>query len=329
MAWTITTYAGAPAHGVPSNLRIAMFEIIRGINERADALGNPFNYTWWVTAASPNHLKASPTFDDLELLPCVGSLGSGTEGINRAYKNMALIIDRIKGQLNTARYRTTSGGSTVLTVAAVEASIGQALVYPIRVNDAAWWQGVKDALDLMIYASTNFQPQATENLRASATGSSSSNAWDNLPSPSVYTEFPAALVRWSTGLVSGSTWFAEERKTSEGFFHIAGISSSYTIIKGGFVSGIYSYSYQGTNYTGGTIDVDLMDNTITFGNTATTNGSVATGTLTLGATLEYTAEILTTRPSSMPFDGLVNVIALNITGMTIAHNLAPVLTDQA
>lgn len=150
MAWSISTYAGLRATGQPSNYRIAMFELCRAINEREEALG--------VSGGATNFYKADGTqgkfvsMAELEYLPCTG--------VNSlAELNMSRIQTAITAALGA--YTEGSGDTAVWTNASMSADVGWNLsTPPVRVNQAAWWQAMQDALDRMIYPWGTWRPVA-------------------------------------------------------------------------------------------------------------------------------------------------------------------------
>lgn len=335
MGWTFSTYDGIAAHGRPSNLRRAMFEIMRAIDERTLALGYPSQYTWWV-ASSP-HRKEHPTFEDLEFLKCTGHKTSPNLSLaNRAYQNMVLIKERILQMITTGRFVTTSGGTTKYTQASLEAAIGTTIDNPESVTDARWWQAMQDALDLMIHAWSRLVPIfGTTERSFSDTESTPADAWANRHYVSTSTPQPGAFV---SPLVSGwqiggsGPYTALISSGSSRDFNLSQVNSS--IIYGDVQFAEYEYSSTWDAYTGGSFAIDIGSDSIAL--TGAGSGTLATtpAFMPLGATVSLTATVATAEPSSNPFNrtfplpdtGSVNI---SIHGLNLQHDLSSILTDQA
>lgn len=148
MAWTHPTAEGY-MFGSPSKLRVMLFEICRAINQR-EALWSGAAFTLFRNASN-TEVKTFPTMDDLYHMPL---WGQGSENIMR--RNMQTINQWIRAYSNTNPgifFQSGDFGSPRWTLAELQTAIGYEFpsLYPEKLTDAAWWQGVIDALNLMIY----------------------------------------------------------------------------------------------------------------------------------------------------------------------------------
>lgn len=145
MAWSIPTYAGVRATGSPSNYRLGMFELIRAVHEREIACGYDDSPLLSPTTfyKADGTLSSTITMSDLLGLPCSGPN-------HLAGRNLIKIRTAI---LSLASFFTeTSGESDVWTTETLSTAIGYDLTQgPSKINDAAYWQAMQDALDLLLY----------------------------------------------------------------------------------------------------------------------------------------------------------------------------------
>jgi len=170
MAWTIPTYAGTYMGGSPSNARTAMFELMRGVNERQGALG----LTKTEFFKSDGSESADLSISDL--------INIRTTGVDSySFLNLKRIRDAIIDLVNGGYFTETSGQSAILTKASLETAIsGDLDPDPIRPQEARFWQVMQDALDRLIYAYGTFQflPSTdTKNGTQSNTESTLAAAW--------------------------------------------------------------------------------------------------------------------------------------------------------
>lgn len=333
MGWSIPTYDGIEAHGRPSNLRLAMFELIRGIGERNIALGGTNSFTWWV-AAYPD-LKQNPTFDELEFLKCTGNkTGGTTANANKAYRNMVLIKERILQMITTGRFVTASGGSTKYTQASMEAAIGTTLDDPESVTEARWWQAMQDALDLMIHAWSELVP---DNF-VSATGSRSNSnsvlqaAWDDRASIST----PTGLIglsnpkgAWGMSAAGGGLFVAVIHDGSSSIDFMLSIFASETILEGDVVFAEYKYTSLFDYTTVTDFEVDLDGDII---QSFSAESSTSSATVSIGSRINKSLSIVTSEPSTVPFTNTgfqSGLVGISITGLNVQHDISTILTDQA
>lgn len=151
MAWTIPTYSGVRATGNPSNYRIAMYELIRAINERHAAQGM-VPYIAWITSDGLG--SYAPTMEQLEDLPAHGIFSP-------AYQNMLNIQNYVLGALSPAveipPYPVSPYSkywkpdlSEMWTVDLMESELGMSVTDPpTKYNESRWWQAMQDSLDRM------------------------------------------------------------------------------------------------------------------------------------------------------------------------------------
>lgn len=155
MAWSYPTWQGVEAFKAPAPLRIGMFEIIRGIRQRAQALG----------VSVPQFYDASGNLTDITDADQLYGMRIGGEGegfISDApfAGNMSRINSAIEGFVENNYFSKETGESDAWTLAELEADIGVELHSPI-VNGGStqlmnavntnFWQGHQDALDRLIY----------------------------------------------------------------------------------------------------------------------------------------------------------------------------------
>lgn len=333
MGWTIDTFDGIAAHGRPSNLRVAMFEMIRAIDERQVALGSYTPYFWWVSQAP--HQKQNPTFDDLEFLKSTGNkVGGSTANANKAYRNMVLIKDRILLMITAGRFVTTSGGSTKYTQASIESAIGTTLEDPISVTESRWWQSIHDALDVMIHAyselvSANFTSSSGS---ASNAYSVKQTAWDNradIGSPFGILGIPTPNAAWGLSYSGGGLFVAIVRDGASSIDFMTSAFASETILHGDVVSAEYRYTSFFHSTTMSDFEVELDGDHI---HSLISESSVSPATVTLGARINKSLSIVSSEPSTVPFNpvGLVSSeVGIAVTGMNVQHDLSSYLTDQA
>lgn len=359
MAWSIPTYDGVAAHGRPSNLRVAMFELIRGIDERVQAYsGEPSAYGWW-TAASSSASQLAPTFDDLEFLKCTGNKSGGTAAnANKAYRNMELIRDRIRSQLTLGRFFTASGGDTAYTIASMETAIGRGLDLPVSVTEASWWQAMQDALDRMIYCRKPITqtgngtltsthsfiadtfPDASDNYLKSTAGGGideSEDSWDNRAAES------GPIAAFTIINPNSLGWFARSHQFSFGGFptfvfawylshqinsQIIGATFETSSASGTMVAAKFVCSISVTNSAVSSLDVSLAGTVATIG-TSSTDVYIDETLITLGTDTDFDFLVDSTEPSTNPFTGISGDIGFGISQFIIYFDISSELTDQA
>lgn len=356
MAWSIPTYDGVAAHGRPSNLRVAMFELIRAIDERVAAYsGEPSDYTWWVAGAP--HQKIAPTFDELEFLKCTGNkTGGSTANANKAYRNMALIRDRIRTQLTLGRFTTESGGDAAYTIESMETAIGRGLDLPVSVTEASWWQAMQDALDRMIYCRKQFTqtgdgglssthsyiadtfPETAGNYIVNSAGrDDSEDSWDNRAEESgpidAYSIIPSSALGWSirnhqTAFGGPPTfifaWYVSHQINSaitDAVFNTATAQGVPTVAK---------FSCAGTFINTGitTIDVDVAGTVETIGSSPV-DVYIDESLVTLGSDTLVDFSIASTEPDSNPFTELQGQATFGVLSFVVCFDIAHLLSDQA
>jgi len=332
MGWSIPTYDGIAAHGRPSNLRLAMFELIRAIDERTLALAQQSQFGWWV-AASSSSSQLAPTFDDLEFLKCTGNkTGGTTANANKAYRNMVLITDRIIDMLDAGRFVTASGGSTKYTQASMESAIGTTLEYPVSVTEARWWQSVQDALDLMIYAWSELTPMFGESgIGQSFPYSTTDAAWSNRATP---VGIPNASVSalsagWQVRSTGGGTYVSVIGSGSSREFHLSSLWD--TELLGVVEYAEYEYTSRWDDYTGSDFEIAIDSDSINV--TGAASSTAACTPMAIGTVITKTSTVTTSEPSTNPFDPSgsndIGFVGIAITGLNVQHDLSTILTDQA
>lgn len=143
MAWTVETFAGRKANGPTSDWRTAMYELCRAVNQRQVAAG--FGQTTFYKAnGTQGSFITSDDLLGLKTTKPTSYVETNLKRIQSAIKTMA------SGADNT--FMQASGASDPWTVAELETAIGASfLTEPRSAVDAAYWQQLKDALDLLIY----------------------------------------------------------------------------------------------------------------------------------------------------------------------------------
>lgn len=292
MAWSIPTYAGVRATGQPSNYRIAMFELCRAINEREAAIGIPLS-TFAIASGSP---VSNPTMAQLE------NLRAFTSG----KANLNTIRTKIISMLG---YFTVSNEySSVWTTGSMSTAIGYDLtIAPVKVNQAAYWQAMQDALDRMTYIYGTWKITADSytathsDIQSTVASAYSDRATNSgLPSsmPPVYSFAAGAQVtgpsNWIATILSSATWTvgdANEFKPGDTY-------ASFTINPTGTMSdAVLEYTTQGEKISG-TIDCVMDGEAQTIGSGVVTyTKSTSVWTLETPRTITATATI----PSSNPF----------------------------
>lgn len=150
MGWSIPTYAGVRATGKPSNYRVAMFELIRAINERKIASQGEVGEIW---KRADGSLVSEPTMEDLEDLPATDRFSPGWYNISRIHSIIYGMIGGYwaGGEIGSTYVRNNYFKPDLVTpwtLELIEEDIGMSVSDPAtKINEARWWQAMQDALD--------------------------------------------------------------------------------------------------------------------------------------------------------------------------------------
>lgn len=188
MPWTIPTYAGTYMGGSPSNARVALFELMRAVNQRQGL--NGFTKTQFFRTDGTESA-------DLSMSDILNIRHTGTE--SNVEKNLKRIRDAVIAMANSGRFTTVSGGTTVWTKSSLELAIDSDLdAAPIRPQEARFWQAMKDALDRLKYgkiAFTQASPAFSANRRTGA-GATKDDAWAAAIADTPSAISTASIARW-------------------------------------------------------------------------------------------------------------------------------------
>jgi len=349
MAWSIDTFAGLRASGSNPNWTLALFELCRALNERQTALG--ITKTQFIK--NDGTYGSDLALSDLQGLKISGIQGDGggLESTNWIVGNLDRISLGIKSLINSAFFTEGSGKTDAWTLANLYAEIGYDIPdSPVSAQDAAHWQGLRDALDLMIHATRGIFPTwiGVDNLRLETDTlfiEDPQDAWDDMIGEATPTSTP------NTGL---NGWVFTKSKSDPTYYYrglvvltddSAGDSPIFDLsnVRGILRDVWYRIAYTktlSTNYQTGALTIKIgSTNCAQSGFT----GTAANGDFQ-GATSDYTLEM----PNSIAVDGLIpatvpfsipdfssppSSITANLQGQvsyaTVYHDIDSLLTDQA
>jgi len=312
MGWTVSTYAGTKMGGQPSNARTAMFELMRGVNERQGAV-NITKTQFYKTDGTLGSDLASSDIAEIEAFP----------PSQRAFLNLKKIRDAIIAMSNSGKFTTTTGGSTQWTKATLETAIGTDLdADPIRTQEARFWQAMQDALDLLKFGRLAFSGTLSgTSMKREGTGATKGIAWaaavSDTPTPS--------------STVNEAYWenFGGLASIYDNVFTVVDLTNySGTIIGGEYRIQVGNGSDIDIDWTAGDITGSLAQN-------ASGGGSIYnvvhswTNTYSTGAPLSIPISIDTAVPASNPFITLSSNVFVRIVSPVFYTDLATILTDQA
>lgn len=319
MTWSVPTYhhTNAMDDDADPAWRVALFELMRAVNERQLALG--------ATAFTQFYKGDGTQGYDLALTDLAGL---GLTSLNTR-TNLTRIRDWIIA--NLGRFTTTNGGTAVWTKATMETDIGTDLdASPVIPLDSRYWQAMQDALDRMVYAYSELTPYGTAyNGYGSNPGVSASTAQDAWDDRTNYASGPPQFNYGPAGWIIGSGSRATIFESIDINFRF-GVSTSAATLLGTGIDSFYEYTADFDHVTIGSIDFDIDGDTITISG----GGSgTAPATFTSGVELSRVLSVDTAEPSTVPFSGMSapspGRIRLYITRLKIYHDLASILTDQA
>jgi hypothetical protein len=315
MPWTISTYADLIAAGSPSNWRVALFELMRGVNERQAAIGitkTQFYKTDGTQAA------------DLSMADILNIRASGVE--SNAEKNLKRVRGAIISMLNAGYFTEVSGSAVAWTKANMEIEIGADLdADPLRPQEARYWQAMQDALDRMIYSCREVEPDDHIGYDFSPTWSFGSyaaiqDAWD-----------ARADYHNSVHLSATCYWQIQEVSTNYRSRIIAGRTFDFLVPNylGMPVGCAYQLTHQNDSSIIITYSVGSFDGTMS----ATEVGVLGSwkespaADLALNSTTPVSIAITTPEPATVPFssDGLMSI---SFVKSRIYIDLESVLSDQ-
>ena len=316
MAWTVGTYESAYMGGTPSNVRSAMFELCRAVNQRQAAFGITKTQFRDATGA----LASDIIIDDFERMFATG---------DNVFENLTKIRDAIITMLAGSNFTTTSAGTTVLTKAAVETAIGTDIdADPLLPNEARYWQAMQDALDLMIYgrisiASTSSWTGASS-VRTGFSAVSKQAAWT-----AAIADTPAASTNseasW-TNVGTPGNYNASIYDTAYERFALSSYGGS--IVAGSFVVNILNGSDVNFDWLTGTVTGTLAQN-VGGGGSTDTSSYYWTEPYSTGGNLDIPVAITTSVPSTNPFITFSSSNSVRIGSAIFYTDLASILTDQA
>lgn len=308
--------------GSPSNARVALFELMRAVNEREAAVG--MTETEFFKADGTE--AANLVVGDLENIRVTGE-------DSFAFQNLSRIRVAIIALIATGLFVEQDTWSDVWTKASMETEIGIDLDSdPQRPQDAQFWQGIKDAIDRLCYIKVTKTMVPYSGLDIATRGYATvggsgrwASAWDHrededfsgnnaVPQSGFYVVQPFSGDAY--GLVRSGVVGARYETAS----YVGVISESY-----------YHYQASFGSYIGP--DFDALIGTETFIVTTNDVGYRLTSDISIGVDTYIDAELVTTPPGTLPFEsggspsgGSVSVAILDI---VIFIDLASVLTDQA
>ena len=336
MAWTIPTFSGTEATGIPSGWRAAMFEFCRAVNEREECI--PLVKTKFRKADGV--LGSDLSMDDF--------LGMNPAG-DYALENWDAIQQWILDHL--VYFTTTSGGTTVWTRGALEVDmdIFSFLPAPRSTTDALYLQQCKEAFDRLIYMKIGiavtpnfpFSHYATVVGGDSAYHASMQAAWDEALGESNEST-PGGLIPILAWSVFGSVFDEIPYYLASLSYEMRDVSIYVQDFKGTVVDARQSVSWQPQFYVAG--DGDLIDtmSSAFLGNTYSIPNligniqkvvahPVSIGGLTRGSL--NTADWTTNRPATVPFSapgtGKKVIIEMRLSSIIAYVDIAAELTDQS
>lgn len=292
-----------------------MHAICLAVNERQGALG---------ISKSSFFRADSTTGTDLPLEDIQGILT--TSGSPRF--NLDIARDAVISMLNNGYFTETSGISDVWTVANIETEMGLGAFTANmdRIQELLYWQRLKEALDLMIYARKPTAPTGGSRDSYTANSSTPQLAWDNLlaASPGVFPVAGAGVSVVQTGTSTPTYPLAMFRTCT-------GISIDLSSLAGTITGLEFQMSHNYTNSPVGTLDY-------TIGTTASSTISAAATVYLTGSTSEVTIGStdtidmdFDTLPTTTPFDSVLgaSLISASLTYAIPYYDITSELTDQA
>lgn len=319
MAWTVSTYlhTNAMDDDTSPKWRVALFELMRAVNEREEAIGA---YTLTSFYKGDGTQASNLALVDLDGLVLTGQ---PTE------TNLERIRVFVTGSLG--RFTTTVDGTTVWTKSSMETAIGSDLdASATRPLEARFWQAMQDALDRMIYAYTPLTPLVTDSGSTTSTADSGyateQLAWDNRAEFVISTPTPGAgwgVIQWFSGFRSNVTEFTDLD------FRLSPGTDPVTVL-GTITDSFYEYTSTFEKSDIASLDFDISSDSISI---SSSGSSAAAATVTAGVALSKTCSVDTAEPSTVPFSGVTGFdpgrMVIQITSLKIYHDLSSILTDQA
>lgn len=315
MPWTVPTYAGTYMGGAPSNARIALFELMRGVNERQGAMA----------ITKTKFYKTDGTqASDLSMSDIQGIRATGVE--SNVEKNLKRVRDAIISMLDAGYFTEASGSAVAWTKSSMEIEIGADLdAGPIRPQEARFWQAMQDALDRMIYSCREVDPDDTIGYDFSPTWSKNAyvalqDAWD-------------ARADYYNGSHLSTTCYWQIGTVATSFISriITGRTFDFSVPNylGDITGCAYKLSHKNDasipiNYSVGGFDGSLS---ASEGGTLNTWKESALADLVANTSNAVTIEITTPEPTTVPFSG-EGATAISLVKARVYIDIAPVLSDQ-
>lgn len=340
MAWTYPAWQDVYAFGVPSALRVGMFEFCRAINERELAM-NMTKTTFYRTDGT---LGSDLAFDDFYAMQITGNGSYFTLNCQR-------INAAVEALVNTGWFTEESGRSPLWTLASLEEDIGEELTgFPGPTSPrenymvAAWWQAHQDALDRLRFGKRRLDDRnaaASHNYAKNTIGTilfstDKEIAWDTMRAEGETDIAFSSLFRfWLRALTSSPnptqyTARASTVKTTEFATHWAG-----EIVAVDYVGATNRFAYSGD------FDITVNSTLINVGSYATWDGVDPSTWWTVEGDIDdfvinganpITYTRLTPIPDDQPFTsgpGFGGEIGLGFDVVTYLYfDLTPELTDQ-
>lgn len=337
MAWSIVTYAGTRATGQPSAYRTAMFELCRAINERETAMGAPITGLGLTTFYKADGTQTSNiSMAQLEYLPC-----SGANSL--AARNLEKIRTWIT--VTAPNYFTQGTGETPLvTESWLSTQVGYDLTQACpKVNDAAHWQALQDALDLLVYfyGTWNFTDSSFTG-GGSNTYTTISDAWTNRNDISASPGGAGARANavsptgsWRAQWASSYTWTITD---GVDLFYPGGNTGSFpqtlsAPTGGTMTAAAADYLLGGTEIATG-FGWSAAGDSGTFSNGGGSgSGSISTWAIGGSTSITFTASV----PSTLPFneetsatgDTTTRSAAVSLDEVRVYYDITSELTDQS
>lgn len=147
MGWTVPTYFNTYMGGDPSNARLALFELMRAVNERETYLRLP--NTEFVRSDETE--GANLALEEIAWIPAATKDNSpGQQNLKRIRDAILDMVPTVDGGGNGFILPDAHG--TGITRAWLESEIGfdlsEEIVHP---QSAAYWQAIQDAMDLLTH----------------------------------------------------------------------------------------------------------------------------------------------------------------------------------
>lgn len=315
MGWTVDTYAGTLATGTPAAWRTALFEICRAVNERQSAVG----------IGKTTFYKEDGTLaSDISSADLIGVWVSGTN--TYLYQNLVKVQSAIANMVNSEIFTVTSGKSTAYTKASLESASGADLTEPpTSAQNAEFWQGLRDALNLLIYAKKNFPASGIDysyKVARTSAYATVQDCWDAMVADGASTETSAFEgCRYSYSESTLSTCHAKRAANYE--------CPIYTI--DGVISEAY-YKYTVIEVPSATLTGSMeMTVGITALNSPSVSGEIlSSGGIAMDSDNSFTQDYAI--PETIPLDiteDTVNRYGVEINSIDVYFDIASVLTDQA